>query len=104
MGGLQVPLPPSATTTEQTALSLTVLPFLRAQRPQSLSILNHLWQTCPLDRTLLEAEGRLRASETCHSDLGLRQQITGIAHSPQETEADIGNTPLPHVLGPEVGR
>lgn len=35
MGGLQeqVPLPPSATITEQTGLSLTVLSFLRAQRP-----------------------------------------------------------------------
>lgn len=47
---------------------------------------------CPLERALLEVEDSLRASETCHSDLGLQHQITGIAHSPQETEADTANT------------
>lgn len=59
---------------------------------------------CPLERAPLEAEDSLRASETCHSDLGLQHQITGIAHSPQETEADTGNTPLPHMLGLEGGK
>lgn len=88
-------------TTEQTGLFLTMLSFLRAQRPRSLSILNHFWQTCPFERALLEAEDSRRTSETCHSDLGLQHQMTAIAHFLQATDADFGSTLLPHMLGLE---